>query len=164
MDPTIKLTLLLIFFRIGWCLPITATAVLLTFLYPISFLKFLPLYCSLAFSRIMWIYKIKFEVHSEKAILWFVSTVTLKFTFFCKIMFSWHFASIIELIDELSSFHCMPACASTNEKKFEHCERVVKNWASSSLHQVINKDKNTLQDLLFFLHVPRTGGRSYYHW
>ncbi|KAG7019280.1 Protein-tyrosine sulfotransferase [Cucurbita argyrosperma subsp. argyrosperma] len=57
----------------------------------------------------------------------------------------------------------MPACASTVEKNFEHCETVVKNWASSALHQGINKDKHTLQDLLFFLHVPRTGGRSYYH-
>ncbi|XP_022970308.1 protein-tyrosine sulfotransferase-like isoform X1 [Cucurbita maxima] len=55
------------------------------------------------------------------------------------------------------------ACASTVEKNFEHCETVVKNWASSALHQGINKDKHTLQDLLFFLHVPRTGGRSYYH-
>ncbi|KAL0534053.1 hypothetical protein IC582_028330 [Cucumis melo] len=55
------------------------------------------------------------------------------------------------------------ACASTIEKKFEHCERVVKDWALSSLHQGINNDKHTLQDLLFFLHVPRTGGRSYYH-
>ncbi|KGN64850.2 hypothetical protein Csa_022790 [Cucumis sativus] len=57
----------------------------------------------------------------------------------------------------------MPACASTTEKKFEHCERVVKDWALSSLHQGINNDKHTLKDLLFFLHVPRTGGRSYYH-
>ncbi|XP_022152919.1 protein-tyrosine sulfotransferase isoform X2 [Momordica charantia] len=55
------------------------------------------------------------------------------------------------------------ACASTVENNFGHCERVVKNWASSSLHQGVNKDKHTLQDLLFFLHVPRTGGRSYYH-
>lgn len=79
-------------------------------------------------------------------------------------MFHWCFASIVELIDELSSFHYMPACASTVEKNFEHCERVVKDWELSSLHQDINKDKHTLQDLLFFLHVPRTGGRSYYHW
>ncbi|KAE8652775.1 protein-tyrosine sulfotransferase-like isoform X1 [Cucumis sativus] len=55
------------------------------------------------------------------------------------------------------------ACASTTEKKFEHCERVVKDWALSSLHKGINNDKHTLKDLLFFLHVPRTGGRSYYH-
>lgn len=58
------------------------------------------------------------------------------------------------------------ACASSTspvEKQFEHCQRVVKTWAASSLHQGINKDKHTLQDLLFFLHVPRTGGRSYYH-
>ncbi|XP_038893834.1 protein-tyrosine sulfotransferase isoform X2 [Benincasa hispida] len=68
---------------------------------------------------------------------------------------------IIKLILLLIFFRI--ACASTDEKNFEHCERLVKSWALSSLHQGINKDKHTLQDLLFFLHVPRTGGRSYYH-
>ncbi|XP_022969657.1 protein-tyrosine sulfotransferase-like [Cucurbita maxima] len=55
------------------------------------------------------------------------------------------------------------ACASTVEKNFEQCERAVKNWALSSLQQGINEDQHTLKDLLFFLHVPRTGGRSYHH-
>ncbi|KAG6760707.1 hypothetical protein POTOM_033887 [Populus tomentosa] len=46
---------------------------------------------------------------------------------------------------------------------FSHCEKVVKNWAFSSLQQRVKEDKHTLRDLLFFLHVPRTGGRTYFH-
>ncbi|VVA90445.1 unnamed protein product [Arabis nemorensis] len=53
------------------------------------------------------------------------------------------------------------------ELDYGHCERVVKKWADSSSssreEHVINKDKRSLQDLLFFLHVPRTGGRTYFH-
>lgn len=47
---------------------------------------------------------------------------------------------------------------------FSHCEKVVKNWAFSSLQQRVKEDRHTLRDLLFFLHVPRTGGRTYFHW
>lgn len=52
------------------------------------------------------------------------------------------------------------------ELDFGHCERLVKRWAdsSSSREEHVNKDKRSLQDLLFFLHVPRTGGRTYFHW
>ncbi|XP_054811373.1 protein-tyrosine sulfotransferase-like isoform X3 [Prosopis cineraria] len=39
----------------------------------------------------------------------------------------------------------------------------VRNWAHSSLDKEIREDKHTLRDLLFFLHVPRTGGRTYFH-
>ncbi|XVF46327.1 hypothetical protein PTKIN_Ptkin03bG0018400 [Pterospermum kingtungense] len=48
---------------------------------------------------------------------------------------------------------------------FEHCENVVKSWALTSLDQELKEDevKHTLKDLLFFLHVPRTGGRTYFH-
>ncbi|KAG7596243.1 Protein-tyrosine sulfotransferase [Arabidopsis thaliana] len=51
------------------------------------------------------------------------------------------------------------------ELDFGHCERLVKKWAdsSSSREEHINKDKRSLKDLLFFLHVPRTGGRTYFH-
>ncbi|GJT06444.1 protein-tyrosine sulfotransferase-like protein isoform X3 [Tanacetum coccineum] len=45
---------------------------------------------------------------------------------------------------------------------FEHCETTVKQWASSSLHSD-TKDGHILKDLLFFLHVPRTGGRTYFY-
>nr|XP_043609408.1 protein-tyrosine sulfotransferase-like isoform X2 [Erigeron canadensis] len=45
---------------------------------------------------------------------------------------------------------------------FEHCKNSVKQWASSSL-QSDTKDGHILKDLLFFLHVPRTGGRTYFH-
>ncbi|OIV99329.1 hypothetical protein TanjilG_17139 [Lupinus angustifolius] len=53
--------------------------------------------------------------------------------------------------------------ASFAKNDFGHCERVVKVWADSSLDEEIREDKHTLRDLLFFLHVPRTGGRTYFH-
>lgn len=46
---------------------------------------------------------------------------------------------------------------------FFRCESVVKNWAEASNDNGIKEDKLTLKDLLFFLHVPRTGGRTYFH-
>ncbi|KAK8936535.1 Protein-tyrosine sulfotransferase [Platanthera zijinensis] len=46
---------------------------------------------------------------------------------------------------------------------FSYCESIVRKWAESSTNNRIKEDKLTLKDLLFFLHVPRTGGRSYYH-
>lgn len=44
-----------------------------------------------------------------------------------------------------------------------HCENTVKNWAEVSNGNGEKEDKLTLKDLLFFLHVPRTGGRAYFH-
>jgi hypothetical protein len=62
-------------------------------------------------------------------------------------------------------FVCVLVNACFAEDDYGHCERVVKSWASSSLDREIRqKDKHTLKDLLFFLHVPRTGGRTYFHW
>lgn len=54
---------------------------------------------------------------------------------------------------------------SESEDDFEQCENSIKNWAASSLHtqQVVKEDKHVLKDLLFFLHIPRTGGRTYFH-
>ncbi|XP_019056478.1 PREDICTED: protein-tyrosine sulfotransferase isoform X2 [Tarenaya hassleriana] len=53
---------------------------------------------------------------------------------------------------------------SAEELDFVHCERVVRKWAdSSSLEENISENTRSLQDLLFFLHVPRTGGRTYFH-
>ncbi|XP_072995698.1 protein-tyrosine sulfotransferase isoform X2 [Typha latifolia] len=52
---------------------------------------------------------------------------------------------------------------SSNEDDYNHCERLVKNWAISSAESEGKEDKSTLKDLLFFLHVPRTGGRTYFH-
>ncbi|KAM1149085.1 hypothetical protein ACFX2I_029623 [Malus domestica] len=62
-----------------------------------------------------------------------------------------------------SSTPSVSANASPFRNDFGHCERVVKKWASSSLEQEVKEDKHTLGDLLFFLHVPRTGGRTYFH-
>ncbi|GAB2275075.1 hypothetical protein Dimus_009844 [Dionaea muscipula] len=54
------------------------------------------------------------------------------------------------------------ANASSKENDFRQCEIAVLRWASSSQDEV-KEERHRLQDLLFFLHVPRTGGRSYYH-
>ncbi|KAL8501424.1 hypothetical protein ACS0TY_020818 [Phlomoides rotata] len=54
--------------------------------------------------------------------------------------------------------------ASVADDGYEQCERAVKNWASSnSVDSEVRDDKHALRDLLFFLHVPRTGGRTYFH-
>lgn len=53
--------------------------------------------------------------------------------------------------------------ASSLNDDYGHCERVVQKWAFSSLEEEAKEDKHTLRDLLFFLHVPRTGGRTYFH-
>ncbi|KAI3826489.1 hypothetical protein L1987_00537 [Smallanthus sonchifolius] len=51
---------------------------------------------------------------------------------------------------------------SSGAHDFEHCKNSIKQWASSSLHSD-TKNGHILKDLLFFLHVPRTGGRTYFH-
>ncbi|KAB1226257.1 Protein-tyrosine sulfotransferase [Morella rubra] len=57
----------------------------------------------------------------------------------------------------------VPVLVNASSSDFGHCERVVKKWALSSLDPQIKGDTRKLQDLLFFLHVPRTGGRTYFH-
>ncbi|KAI3957397.1 hypothetical protein MKW98_003118 [Papaver atlanticum] len=52
--------------------------------------------------------------------------------------------------------------AISTEEDFVRCQNTVRKWAASSNDEV-KEDKHTLQDLLFFLHVPRTGGRTYFH-
>ncbi|XP_065867807.1 protein-tyrosine sulfotransferase [Euphorbia lathyris] len=54
-------------------------------------------------------------------------------------------------------------CVSAIGNDFGRCENIVKKWAFASLEEEVRDDKHTLQDLLFFLHVPRTGGRTYFH-
>ncbi|XP_022847397.1 protein-tyrosine sulfotransferase-like isoform X2 [Olea europaea var. sylvestris] len=53
--------------------------------------------------------------------------------------------------------------ASSAEDGYKQCEHTVRHWASSSLNSEVKEDKHLLRDLLFFLHVPRTGGRTYFH-
>lgn len=67
--------------------------------------------------------------------------------------------SVLDVFTVSSSVNASPA-----EHDFRHCERIVQKWASFSLDLEVKEDKHTLQDLLFFLHVPRTGGRTYFHW
>ncbi|XP_077227772.1 tyrosylprotein sulfotransferase [Tasmannia lanceolata] len=66
------------------------------------------------------------------------------------------------LIILLAMVYMQPSVLST-ENDFMHCERTIKNWSASSLDDGVEGDKLTLRDLLFFLHVPRTGGRTYFH-
>ncbi|KAH6766282.1 tyrosylprotein sulfotransferase [Perilla frutescens var. hirtella] len=53
--------------------------------------------------------------------------------------------------------------ASVADDGYKQCERTVKNWASFSADSEVSGDQHALRDLLLFLHVPRTGGRTYYH-
>ncbi|KAL2485681.1 Protein-tyrosine sulfotransferase [Abeliophyllum distichum] len=53
--------------------------------------------------------------------------------------------------------------ASSTKDGYKQCENTVKHWASSSFNSEIKEDKHLLRDLLFFLHIPRTGGRAYFH-
>lgn len=53
--------------------------------------------------------------------------------------------------------------SASSANDFSQCEKVVKNWAIASLEQEVKDNKHVLRDLLFFLHVPRTGGRTYFH-
>ncbi|KAL0436907.1 UNVERIFIED_CONTAM: Protein-tyrosine sulfotransferase [Sesamum radiatum] len=48
-------------------------------------------------------------------------------------------------------------------RNYMQCEYAVKKWASSSLGSEVKDDKHALRDLLFFLHIPRTGGRTYFY-
>ncbi|WOL17143.1 protein-tyrosine sulfotransferase-like isoform X2 [Canna indica] len=52
---------------------------------------------------------------------------------------------------------------SSSEDDYYHCESLVRHWANSSSEKGIKEDELTLKDLLFFLHIPRTGGRAYFH-
>ncbi|XP_071706256.1 protein-tyrosine sulfotransferase-like [Rutidosis leptorrhynchoides] len=51
---------------------------------------------------------------------------------------------------------------SSSAYDYEHCKATVKQWAASSLQSDANNG-HILKDLLFFLHVPRTGGRTYFY-
>lgn len=53
---------------------------------------------------------------------------------------------------------------SCDEDDYFQCESIVSNWADSSGESEIREDKLTLKDLLFFLHVARTDGYTYFHW
>ncbi|XP_066370864.1 protein-tyrosine sulfotransferase-like isoform X3 [Miscanthus floridulus] len=49
----------------------------------------------------------------------------------------------------------------SSDDGYKHCEGVVRGWADSSAGREEDGDRLSLKDLLFFLHIPRTGGRAY---
>lgn len=51
----------------------------------------------------------------------------------------------------------------SSDKDFSQCESTVKSWVESSIYTGNEDNKLSLKDLLFFLHIPRTGGRSYFY-
>lgn len=53
---------------------------------------------------------------------------------------------------------------SSNHDDYFHCESIVRKWADYSNTNEIKENDLNLKDLLLFLHVPRTGGRTYFHW
>ncbi|KAG9445613.1 hypothetical protein H6P81_011741 [Aristolochia fimbriata] len=50
-----------------------------------------------------------------------------------------------------------------SQSGLEQCETAVRKWANTALTDGPKGDKLSLRDLLFFLHIPRTGGRTYFH-
>nr|BAX24926.1 hypothetical protein [Oryza punctata] len=60
------------------------------------------------------------------------------------------------------SVNLLPVASSDGD--YARCEGVVKGWAGSVAgSEDKDGDKLSLRDLLFFLHIPRTGGRTYFH-
>ncbi|KAL3694622.1 hypothetical protein R1sor_008273 [Riccia sorocarpa] len=54
-------------------------------------------------------------------------------------------------------------CASPRlELDEERCELTVRSWAEKELGTPERQQKQNLQDLLYFMHIPRTGGRTFY--
>ncbi|KAK9126029.1 hypothetical protein Scep_014875 [Stephania cephalantha] len=57
----------------------------------------------------------------------------------------------------------MPTHMVYSENDSAFCQNVVQKWAAASLAEEVKEVKYRLLDFLFFLHVPRTGGRTYYY-
>jgi hypothetical protein len=53
--------------------------------------------------------------------------------------------------------------ASPANDGYARCEGDVRGWADSVGEEDSSGDKLNLKDLLFFLHIPRTDGRTYFH-
>ncbi|XP_042414081.1 protein-tyrosine sulfotransferase-like isoform X1 [Zingiber officinale] len=51
---------------------------------------------------------------------------------------------------------------SSSGDGYLHCESIMRNWVDSSIETKAHTNELILEDLLFFLHVPRTGGRTYF--
>ncbi|KAL3700329.1 hypothetical protein R1sor_018351 [Riccia sorocarpa] len=59
-------------------------------------------------------------------------------------------------------FMFVPSICGDPRLEEEHCEFLVRSWAEKELAVPQTQRKLVLRDLLFFLHIPRTGGRTYY--
>lgn len=96
---------------------------------------------------------------------WLVVCIKARARWFVMIFFSSRNLQILGC-RPANAVYTLSSCTTGNaftHKSFDQCETIVKNWKSSSLSDV-REDKHVLKHLLFFLHVPRTGGRTYYHW
>ncbi|XP_042418783.1 protein-tyrosine sulfotransferase-like isoform X2 [Zingiber officinale] len=51
---------------------------------------------------------------------------------------------------------------SSSGDGYLHCESIMRNWVDSSIETKVRTDELILKDLLLFLHVPRSGGRTYF--
>nr|XP_018680681.1 PREDICTED: protein-tyrosine sulfotransferase-like isoform X4 [Musa acuminata subsp. malaccensis] len=79
------------------------------------------------------------------------------------IFLSWGVLSYCSIVYYHGFFVSASLLVSSSEDDYFRCESVVRNWADASSERGIKEDELTLKDILFFLHVPRTGGRTYFH-
>ncbi|KAF3774726.1 Protein-tyrosine sulfotransferase [Nymphaea thermarum] len=73
----------------------------------------------------------------------------------------------LELILLCAAITLVAFASSPMENGFESCENIVKGWADSSYafdNENETKQLKSLQDILFFIHVPRTGGFVFLKW
>ncbi|KAG6491176.1 hypothetical protein ZIOFF_052509 [Zingiber officinale] len=72
-------------------------------------------------------------------------------------------ARVTGSIEPLNCFVSTLLTVSSSGDDYLHCESIMRNWVDSSMETEVHTDELILKDLLFFLHVPRTGGRTYFH-
>ncbi|KAK9124248.1 hypothetical protein Sjap_013850 [Stephania japonica] len=76
--------------------------------------------------------------------------------------------SMLLLISLVFSSVVATAVVAIDNYDYAKCETAVAEWAVAavaafSIDETVKGDKHALHDLLFFLHIPRTGGRTYFH-
>lgn len=101
-----------------------------------------------------WIFEV--NIYRLRAFLQFSLAVCILIVSFNLLFNSLYFPDYLPAFSKIS--------ASLVKDDYEHCKNTVNKWASSSPDLEVKEEKHRLRDLLFFLHVPRTGGRTYFHW